>query len=109
MYQFIASVQAAVIGTNRVLQAGGVVEIAIWTKNECIDPWNIACRDLDAAFKPVKLPPGLFEWLTTEYMATAFFKAGFEDLRMLTKASYLVFGSAEQYAEAFLTAKILPG
>lgn len=105
MHQFITPVQKSVEEAFRVVQPGGVLGIAIWSKNEVFKPWDAACLNLDPAYKPTEPGPGMFEWRDTDQMEAAYSAAGFTDLTSSKMELRMVWSSAEEFADYFLTAK----
>lgn len=105
MHQFITPVQRSVSESFRVLQPGGILGIAIWSKNEVFKPWDAACANLDPSYKPMEPGAGLFEWRDTDQMEAAYATAGFTDLKSAKLELHMVWASAEEFADYFLTAK----
>lgn len=105
MHQFITPVQKSVEESFRVLQPGGVLGIGIWSKNEVFKPWDAACLNLDPSYKPMEPGSGLFEWRDADQMEAAYSAAGLTDLKSAKLELHMVWASAEEFADYFLTAK----
>jgi len=105
MHQFITPVQKSVEESFRILQSGGILGIAIWSKNDVFKPWDIACLSLDPSYKPMEPGLGLFEWREPDQMEIAYYAAGFTEVSSDKMQLRLEWASAEEFADYFLTAK----
>lgn len=104
MVQFISPPQKAIDEMHRVLQPGGVIGVSLWSKNQIGEPWNIACARLDPDYAPNY---GVFAdgWQSTQDLEVAFTSAGFVDVEVSETELFLVFDTAEDFADAFITSK----
>lgn len=102
MMQFVPDPQFTVAEMIRVVRPGGKIALSIWSDVQTGEPWNIACSNLDPEYESNH---GVFgkAWKTVDDMALALDRAGFVDTRTSESEHWLIFESAEDFAETFIT------
>ncbi|KAI5365184.1 putative S-adenosyl-L-methionine-dependent methyltransferase, Methyltransferase domain 25 [Septoria linicola] len=91
----------------RVLKPGGIIGIAIWSKNLIGEPWDVACKKLDPEYTPSDLPFAR-TMKSLEDLEMAYVDAGFVDVSSRETEMYLEFESGKAFADYFLDSKNPP-
>lgn len=91
----------------RILKPGGIIGIAIWSKNVIGEPWDVACRNLDPEYTPSDLPFAR-PMKSLEDLEMAYVDADFVDVSSRETEMYLEFKSGKAFADYFLDSKNPP-